>query len=71
MNRQIAEKAGLIFMGKDEDGKDEFLGTDEQWALAEKMEDEMEQMAELEEKKAQEEDNDDSNFSNIAPEEGL
>jgi len=69
MNKESAKKAGLIPVGRNEDGEMDYLGTDEQFNLAE----------DLEEKKEQEEENDiegfddgdNTNFSNISPEAGM
>lgn len=37
MDRDIMEKAGLYYAGKDEEGEDQFIGTRREWNLAEQM----------------------------------
>lgn len=34
MDREIAQKGGLVFCGLDHNGEELFIGTDKQWALA-------------------------------------
>lgn len=38
MKKEIGEKAGLVYVGKNEEGENEFIGTKEQWAKADELE---------------------------------
>ena len=42
MEKVIGENAGLVSIGKNEDGENEFIGRDEQWKKAEELSDKAE-----------------------------
>jgi len=56
MNKYIGEKNGLVFCGVNEEGENEFIGTDAQWSKAEKEQEEYDRMVDGEIEEMKEED---------------
>jgi len=56
MKKEIGEKAGLVFTGKNFEGENEFIGTEQEWNEAERLE-AKEEAIDDERKQIQEEDN--------------
>lgn len=46
IDKEIGEKAGLIYTGKNEEGENEFTGTETEWSEAEKLQEAKEEVVE-------------------------